>query len=208
MNDPSAKAEYLDKRILDPDPIKQFQRWFDEALAANLKLPEAMTLAAATKEGKPSARMVLLKDVDEQGFVFYTNYNSRKAKELASNPVGALLFYWTEQDRQVRIEGTVSKVSVEESDAYFQTRPRDTQLGALASSQSEVVSNRAELDRRFAELEQQYKGHPIPQPAHWGGYRLKPNSIEFWQHGGARMHDRILYDLQEDRSWSMKRLAP
>ena len=149
MNDPSAKAEYLDERILDPDPIKQFQRWFDKALAANLKLPEAMTLATATKDGKPSARMVLLKHVDEQGFVFYTNYNSRKAKELAGNPVAALMFYWAELDRQVRIEGTVSKVSAEESGAYFQTRPRDTQLGALASSQSEVVSNRAELDRRF-----------------------------------------------------------
>ena len=208
MNDPSAKAEYLDERALDTDPIKQFQRWFDEALAATPKLPEAMTLATTTKEGRPSARMVLLKHVDNQGFVFYTNYNSRKGKELAGNAVGALLFYWTELDRQVRIEGTISKVSAKESDAYFQTRPRDTQLGALVSSQSEVISNRAELDRRFAELEQQYIGHPIPRPAHWGGYRLKPNSIEFWQQGRSRLHDRILYQLQEDGDWTMKRLAP
>lgn len=208
MNDPSEQSEYLDERTLDTNPIKQFQRWFDEALAKTLKLPEAMTLATSTKEGRPSARMVLLKQVDERGFVFYTNYNSRKAKELAGNPVAALLFYWTELDRQVRIEGTISKVSAEESDAYFQTRPRDTQLGALASSQSTVVSNRAELDRRFADLEQQYKGRPIPRPAHWGGYRLKPNSIEFWQQGSSRLHDRILYQLKENGDWAMKRLAP
>jgi pyridoxamine 5'-phosphate oxidase len=152
--------------------------------------------------------MVLLKHVDAEGFVFYTNYKSQKGKELAKNPRASLVFYWEELHRQVRIEGTVNKVSPEESDAYFQTRPRESQISAHASSQSEVIGNREELDRRFEELQKKFDGQPVPRPLHWGGYRLKPTRIEFWQSGYARLNDRIVYELQKDGSWKMKRLAP
>ncbi len=205
---------------LDPDPIKQFQQWFDEAVAAKIPQEESMALATVTADGpspaeglrpaggKPSVRMVLLKSFDSNGFVFYTNYNSRKGKELVENPYAALVFYWEELHRQVRIEGMVSKVTPEESDAYFQTRPREAQISAHASEQSKVLGNREELDRRFEELQKQYEGRPMPRPSHWGGYRLKPTRIEFWQARYARLNDRILYELQVDGSWAMKRLAP
>jgi pyridoxamine 5'-phosphate oxidase len=196
------------EKELDPNPIKQFERWLDEAFDAKIPQAESMTLATATKNGMPSARMVLLKHVDAQGFVFYTNYNSQKGKELAENPRASLVFYWEELHRQVRIDGTVSKVSSKESDAYFQTRPRESQVSAHASTQSEVIGSREELDRRFEELQRKFEGQPVPRPPHWGGYRLKPTRIEFWQSRYARLNDRIVYELQKDGSWKMKRLAP
>jgi pyridoxamine 5'-phosphate oxidase len=200
-------SSFLDKD-LNPNPITQFHRWFQEARAANAVQLDAMALATATKDGKPSVRMVLLKGFDANGFVFYTNYESRKGKELTSNPAAALVFHWPELERQVRIEGSVEKVSPEESDAYFQTRPRESQISAHVSAQSEVIRSREELDRRFEELQKQYEGHPIPRPSYWGGYRLKPSRIEFFQSRFARLNDRILYERQEDGSWVMKRLAP
>jgi len=202
------KFPHLDVGGLDPDPIKQFSHWYDAAWAAGIKLPDAMTLATATGNGKPSARIVLLKNVDQGGFVFYTNYDSRKGAELSDNPRAALVFYWTELDRSVRIEGRVSKISAEESDAYFATRPRESRLSSLASAQSRVLSNREELDRRFEELRKQFDGRPIPRPEQWGGYRLEPDAIEFWQQRYARLNDRILYERQPDGSWTMRRLAP
>jgi pyridoxamine 5'-phosphate oxidase len=206
MSEP--KLPPLVEKNLNLDPIKQFERWLDDAVGAKIPQAESMTLATATKKGVPSARMVLLKHVDAKGFVFYTNYKSQKGKELAENPRASLVFYWEELHRQVRIEGTVSKVSSQESDAYFQTRPRESQISAHASAQSEVIWSRDELDRRFEELQKKFEGQTIPRPPHWGGYRLKPTRIEFWQSGYARLNDRILYELQKDGSWRMKRLAP
>jgi pyridoxamine 5'-phosphate oxidase len=201
-------SEGLDEKEIDPDPIKQFQSWFRDARAENLILPEAMTLATATKDGRPSARLVLLKEVDDRGFVFYTNYRSPKGRALEENPYASLVFFWPQLERQVRIEGTTSRVSAEESDAYFRTRPRDSQLGALASPQSEVIESRESLERRFNELDERYRDRPVERPEHWGGYRLKPDRIEFWKGRPGRLHDRILYELNGDGSWSIKRLAP
>lgn len=201
-------ADELDERRIDRDPIKLFRRWFDEAIASGSRLPDAMTLATATKEGKPSARMVLLKGADEQGFVFYTNYNSRKAQELDQNPQAALVCYWTQLDRQVRVEGSVERVSAAESDEYFSTRPRESQLGAITSPQSEVIESRDFLEGRFRDFENMYRDRHVPRPAHWGGYRLKPERIEFWQNRAGRLHDRILYQRQTDGSWTTNRLAP
>jgi pyridoxamine 5'-phosphate oxidase len=201
-------AEYLDENTVDPDPLKLFRRWFDEAIASGSRLPDAMTLATATKDGKPSARMVLLKQFDDQGFVFYTNYNSRKSRELDENPYAALVCYWVGLDRQVRIEGSVERVSTAESDEYFRTRPRESQLGALASPQSEVIESREFLEKRFQDFEGMYRNRTVARPAHWGGYRLKPERIEFWQNREGRLHDRILYERQVDGSWTIKRLAP
>ena len=198
----------LDERTINPNPLAQFRQWFDEAVNAKILLPEAMTLATASPEGKPTARVVLYKDVDEQGFIFYTNYNSRKGKILSANPFGALVFYWEALQRQIRIEGALTKVSPGESDQYFATRPRDSQISALISSQSEVVTCRKELERLAAEAVKRYEGKSIPRPAHWGGYRLKPAHIEFWQGREARLHDRILYELQRDGTWKISRLAP
>jgi pyridoxamine 5'-phosphate oxidase len=206
MSEPNL-APLIEKN-LDPNPIKQLQQWLDEAIGAEIPQAESMTLATATKKGVPSARMVLLKHADVEGFVFYTNYSSQKGKELAENPHASLVFYWEELHRQVRIEGTVSKVSSQESDAYFQTRPRESQISAHASAQSEVIGSRDELDRHFEELQRKFEGQPVPRPPHWGGYRLKPTRIEFWQSGYARLNDRIVYELQKDSSWRMKRLAP
>ncbi len=198
----------LDEHILDLDPIKQFQRWYADAIAAQLPQYDAMTLATATPSGQVSARVVLLKQVDERGFVFYTNYNSRKGRELAANSSAALVFLWKEINRAVRIEGKATKVSPEESDAYFATRPRESQLSSLTSHQSEVVPSRAYIDKQFDDLRAQYEGKPIPRPAHWGGYRVTPHAIEFWQHRFARLNDRVLYELQSGGAWMMKRLSP
>jgi pyridoxamine 5'-phosphate oxidase len=205
---PEPSLPPLIEKNLDPNPIKQFQEWLDKAFSAKIPQAESMTLATATTKGAPSARMVLLKHVDAEGFVFYTNYNSQKGRELVENPHASLVFYWEELHRQVRIEGTVSKVSPEESDAYFQTRPRESQISAHASAQSELIGSREELDRRFEELQRKFEGQAVPRPRHWGGYRLKPTRIEFWQSGYARLNDRIVYELQKDGSWKMKRLAP
>jgi pyridoxamine 5'-phosphate oxidase len=198
----------LDEAEVDPNPIKQFAIWFKQAEAAVPILPNAMTLATATREGTPSARVVLLKDFDEGGFVFYTNYESAKGKELDENPVAALCFYWSELGRQVRITGTITKTSREESEAYFHTRPIDSQLGAWASNQSEVISSRTALEDKMEEMLNKYEGRRIPLPPYWGGYRVAPIEFEFWQNRESRLHDRIRYRLDHTGQWMIERLAP
>ncbi len=193
---------------LDADPFKQFKKWFDQALAAQLPEPNAMTLATATLEGKPSARMVLLKDFSDRGFVFYTNYHSHKGQEIATNPQAALVFWWAQLERQVRIEGKVELVSPTESDEYFHSRPINSQLGAWVSNQSQIVNSREVLEQRQAQLIVEYEQQIIPRPQHWGGFRVVPTEIEFWQGRPSRLHDRLLYRLQEDRSWIIERLSP
>ena len=197
----------LDEKVIDRDPIRQFQTWFNDAIAAKLPMPDAMTLATATPDGKPSARMVLLKQVDDDGFVFYTNYHSAKAAQLDANPFAALVFYWSQLDRQVRVEGSVTKTSPEESRDYFRTRPRESQIGAWASEQSETISGREVLEQRALELETQYCDREIDCPEHWGGYRVKSERIEFWKSRIGRLHDRILYQRTAG-GWTISRLAP
>jgi len=190
-------------------PLQLFQNWFAEARQhPEILLPEAMTLATADQNSRPSARMVLLKSYDERGFVFYTNYNSRKARELEANPYAALVIFWAQLDYQIRVEGTVARVSTQESDVYFQTRPRDSQIGAIASPQSEVVGSREELETRARELEAFHGNRRIKRPDHWGGYRLQPARVEFWKGRPSRLHDRILYERRDDGEWSIQRLAP
>jgi pyridoxamine 5'-phosphate oxidase len=198
----------IDERTIDRDPVAQFQLWFADAVAAALPLPEAMSLSTVNAKGKPTARMVLLKNVGAEGFVFFTNYRSAKARELADNPNACLLFFWPQLERQVRIEGVVNKTSIAESREYFATRPRGSQIGAWASPQSEVIPGREVLEQRQAELEKVYLDREIPWPEHWGGYCLKPERIEFWRGRRDRLHDRILYVKQADGSWTIQRLAP
>ena len=197
----------LNETDIDADPFKQFHLWFNDALTANLIEPNAMTLATATRDGKPSARTVLLKGFDERGFVFYTNYESRKGQELAENPWAALVFLWKEIQRQVRIEGHIEKCSPEESDTYFLSRPLGSRLGAYVSQQSQVISSREILEARLAELTRENANLDIPRPPYWGGYRLSPTSIEFWQGRPNRLHDRLRYRLS-DRAWLIERLSP
>src|SRR5258705_13400702 len=201
-------ANSIDEHTVNRDPLPLFQRWLDEARQAGIKLAEAMTLATATPDGKPSARLVLLKQADERGFVFFTNYNSMKARELDSNPQAALVFYWPQLERQVRVEGRVERISPAESDAYFKTRPRESQIGALASPQSEVIASREALQQKAAELEKFYEGREVARPEHWGGYRLHAERIEFWKGRPGRLDERILYQPEADRSWTIQRLAP
>jgi pyridoxamine 5'-phosphate oxidase len=201
------QSRALSKETADPNPIRQFGKWYQEALATAVPEADAMTLATATREGVPAARIVLLKSYDDRGFVFYTNYESRKAKELAENAQACLLSYWLPIKRQVRIEGTVEKVSEAESDEYFQSRPMGSKLGAWASNQSEVIETRAELEKRFEEFGLKF-GDNIPRPPHWGGYRVKPHTIEFWQGRENRLHDRLRYTRQGDGSWLIERLGP
>jgi pyridoxamine 5'-phosphate oxidase len=189
------------------DPIIQFKKWFDEAVRSEQPDAEAMTLSTATPDGHAAARIVLLKGCDERGFVFFTNYESRKSREMMSNPHVALTFYWHALHRQVRIEGMVEKVAPEESEEYFQTRPRGSQIGAWASPQSEEIGDREELERRVDGIEARFKNHPINCPPFWGGFRVKPERIEFWQGRESRLHDRILYTLR-DNEWRISRLAP
>ena len=200
-------APELIEANLDADPLVQFERWYEDALRAGLEQPEAMTLATTTAEGLPSARIVLMKQFDAQGFVFYTNYHSRKARELEANPRAALVFHWEVLHRQVRIEGRAQRTSPKESDRYFASRPRENQLSALASDQSKPTT-RAELDRRFDQARATFEGRAIPRPEHWGGFRIVPETIEFWQHRLARLNDRVLYQRQENGRWRMQRLAP
>jgi pyridoxamine 5'-phosphate oxidase len=200
--------EALDEKEIQRDPIKQFQLWFDDAIAEKLPMPDAMSLATVTPDGRPTSRMVLLKQVDAEGFVFFTNYQSSKARQLEINPYAALVFYWPQLERQVRVEGKVAKTSAEESAAYFRTRPRESQIGAWASPQSEVISARDVLEQRAHELAEQYCDRDIECPAYWGGFRLTPDRIEFWKGRVGRLHDRILYELQPDGTWTIKRLAP
>lgn len=200
--------EGLSESDVNPNPFIQFKKWFDQALAAQLPEPNAMTLATTTPDGKPSARMVLLKDFDERGFVFFTNYNSRKAQELTANPQAALVFWWAELERQVRILGSVEKVSTAESDYYFESRPAKSRLGAWASEQSEVIPNREFLEQKMQELQSKYANQDIPRPPHWGGLRVIPTEIEFWQGRSSRLHDRLLYTLVENSDWQISRLSP
>ncbi|APR93720.1 pyridoxamine 5'-phosphate oxidase [Pandoraea thiooxydans] len=189
------------------DPLQQFKLWFQQALEAKLPEPNAMTLATAGADGRPDARIVLIKGVDERGFAFYTNYESRKGQELAQNPDACLLFYWIELERQVRIEGKVEKVPAAESDAYFQSRPLDSRIGAWASVQSAEIGDRRILEEREAQFRAQYGEHP-PRPPHWGGYIVKPEAIEFWQGRPSRLHDRIKYMRRADGQWKIVRLSP
>jgi pyridoxamine 5'-phosphate oxidase len=191
---------------LTPDPFRQFDEWFQEAERAGL-VAEAMTLATATANAAPSARMVLLKGADEDGFVFYTGYESRKGAELAENPRAALVFYWQPLGKQVRIEGPVERVSESDSAAYFATRPRGSQLAAWASQQSRPLASREELERRYAQLEQEYEGQDVPLSPDWGGYRLRPETIEFWEHRENRLHDRVRYTRARE-GWQAERLSP
>lgn len=197
----------LSKDKVDANPIRQFRKWYDEALAV-ISEADAMTLSTATKDGRPSARIILLKSYDDRGFVFYTNYNSRKATEFAENPRACLVAYWQlPLRRQVRIEGTVEKVSEQESDEYFQTRPLGSKLGAWASNQSDAIESRDLIERRYAELAERFGGN-VPRPPHWGGYRIRPDTIEFWQGRENRLHDRLRYRLQKDGTWLIERLGP
>jgi pyridoxamine 5'-phosphate oxidase len=200
--------EGLREEELHPDPFQQFATWFRAAMDAQVLETNAMTLATATRDGFPSARIVLLKGVDEQGFVFFTNYESRKGREIEENPHAALLFYWAELTRQVRIEGIVTKVSVEESEAYFRSRSELSRLGAWASRQSRVIDSRAVLDERMHALVTEYSGRDIPLPPYWGGYRLIPTAFEFWHGRPNRLHDRLCYIRDEDLNWHIERLSP
>ena len=198
----------LNERDLDANPFNQFEKWFQDAVDAKIDLPDAMTLATATEDGIPSARIVLLRGHDERGFVFYTDYESQKGKELAENPNAALVFYWRELDRQVRITGRVSKVSRENSQNYFQSRPVGSRLAALASKQSEVIPDRQGLEKQFNKLAEQYQNEEVPLPSDWGGYRLSPNMIEFWSGRPSRLHDRLRYTRQPDNDWRIERISP
>lgn len=198
----------INESAVDANPISFFGKWFDEAMAAEVREPNAMTLATATRDGIPSARIVLLKGADKNGFSFYSNYLSRKGKELAKNPSACLVFFWPELGRQVRIEGKILKLSKEESEAYFATRPFGSQLGAIVSPQSQVIANREVLDVAYTAYEQKFEGKKIPKPAHWGGYILQPIAIEFWQGRESRLHDRVKYVLMEKGKWKIERLAP
>jgi len=198
----------LNETDVDADPFRQFRAWFDQALAAGLPEPNAMTLATATPDGRPSARMVLIKGVDERGFMFYTNYESRKGHELSDNPYAALVFYWPELERQIRIEGQVEQIASADSDAYFHSRPLGSRLGAAASRQSQVIEDRAVLERRVQELAAEYLDGQIPRPPHWGGYRVVPFAIEFWQGRPSRLHDRLRYRRLDNNEWWIERLSP
>jgi pyridoxamine 5'-phosphate oxidase len=193
---------------LDPNPIKQFANWFTATIEAGIRDVNAMSLATANRDARPSVRIVLLKSFDQDGFVFFSNYESAKGKQLDANPYAALGFYWIELDRQVRISGRVEKTSREESQAYFHSRPVGSQLGAWASRQSEIIDGRRVLDARMAEITERFRKKRIPLPSHWGGYRLKPEMMEFWQGRPNRLHDRFRYTRLADGSWQIDRLAP
>jgi pyridoxamine 5'-phosphate oxidase len=211
--DPAAsRYEHIGKGLrrsdLNPDPIKQFANWFTTAIETGIRDVNAMSLATAGQDAKPSVRIVLLKSFDEDGFVFFTNYESEKGKQLEANPYAALGFYWIELDRQIRISGKVDKTSRKESQTYFHSRPVGSQLSAWASRQSAVLDGRRVLDARMEEMNERFAGKPVPLPPHWGGYRLKPDNMEFWQGRSNRLHDRFRYTRQSDGSWLIERLAP
>jgi len=201
-------GQLFNESMVDPDPFKQFEKWLEDAVKAEISDPHAMVVATVSQERKPSARVVLLRGFDKDGFVFYTNYRSRKGNNILQNPNVAAVFYWNELDRQVRIEGTGEKVDAKSSDDYFHSRPRNSQLAAWASNQSEVIPDRAKLDELFREYEKKFDDRPVPRPENWGGFRIKPVSYEFWQGRPNRLHDRISYVIDNLGKWEIRRLAP
>ncbi len=206
--DSSSRTAPLVETDLEKSPFAQFESWFEEARQQQPAFPESMTLATCGADGAVSARIVLLKGFDEHGFVFHTNYKSRKGEQISENQRVALCFFWPVLDRQVRIEGVAVRTTEEESDAYFATRPRGSQIGAWASCQSQVIPGRGDLDQRFRDLEANYRERQVPRPPHWGGYRVIPLEIEFWQGRADRLHDRFVYRLREPKDWVIERLSP
>lgn len=204
----TAPRSPLRRADLDPDPLRQFLVWFDEAVQAEVPQPEAMTLATAGRDGRPAARIVLLRGVDEDGLAFFSNYTSRKGRQLQENPAAALLFHWQPLGRQVRIEGRVERLEPAESDRYFANRPRGHRIGAHASPQSEVIPDRGFLEQRYHAADQGFRNREVPRPEYWGGYRLVPEVVEFWQEGEHRLHDRLRYRRDQGSSWLLERLAP
>ena len=202
------KLETLNENDTEQDPIKQFEKWWYQATESNIDEVNAMTISTVGENNKPSSRIVLLKGFNENGFIFYTNYESHKSNDIKTNPNVSLVFFWKELERQVRIEGTAVKVSADESDAYFNSRPEQSKIGAWASPQSNVIASREELEKKEAAFKLKFTGATIRRPAHWGGYIIKPTLIEFWQGRPGRLHDRICYSLTESGAWKKERLAP
>ena len=202
------RLQSLLEKDVDADPLKQFEKWFQQAMNSGIEEPNAMTLATSTTNGKPSGRIVLLKGIKENGFVFFTNYNSKKGKQIHDNPFACLVFFWKELERQVTIEGEIKKVSDQESDEYFATRPIESRIGAWSSPQSKVIQNRETLEKNVSFFTNKYQSQNIPRPPHWGGYILIPTLIEFWQGGAGRLHDRLQYSIDTTNSWIIERLAP
>jgi pyridoxamine 5'-phosphate oxidase len=202
------RAASLSEADTDNNPIKQFEKWFEEAIKAEIYEPNAMTLATATTNGRPSARVLLLKGFGPDGFSFYTNYMSRKGREIAKNPWAAMTFFWGPMERQIRIEGTLEKLSKEQSEQYFHSRPKGSQVGAVASPQSQEIDGRDVLESKWQQLEAEFADKEVPKPAYWGGYILKPQLVEFWQGRSSRLHDRILYKKADKNTWKKVRLAP